>query len=61
MKKAYQTVCGLLMAGCLLAFAQGCEKTVQGTSGSKTTEQGLGTGCPRGSRLEPPGRGARVR
>lgn len=43
MKKAYQTVCGLLMAGCLLAFAQGCEKTVQGTSGSKTTEQGLVT------------------
>ncbi|OGX12781.1 MAG: hypothetical protein A3K11_04545 [Nitrospirae bacterium RIFCSPLOWO2_12_FULL_63_8] len=41
MKKAYQTVCGLLMAGCLLVSAQGCEKTVQGTSGSKTTEQGL--------------------
>jgi len=43
MNKTYQTICGLLMAGCLLAFAQGCEKTVQGTSGSKTTEQGLGT------------------
>ena len=41
MKTAYQTACRLLMAGCLLAFAQGCEKTVQGTSGSKTTEQGL--------------------
>jgi peptidoglycan-associated lipoprotein len=30
-----------MAAGCLLVFAQGCEKTVQGTSGSKTTEQGL--------------------
>jgi peptidoglycan-associated lipoprotein len=30
-----------MMAGCLLLFAQGCSKTVEGTSGSKTTEQGL--------------------
>jgi peptidoglycan-associated lipoprotein len=36
-----QTICAVVMAGCLLAFAQGCEKSVQGTSGSKTTEQEL--------------------
>ncbi len=41
MSRSYQTVCAITMAGCLLLFAQGCEKTVQGTSGSKTTEQGL--------------------
>lgn len=41
MDRKWQTACTIVMAGCLLAFAQGCEKTVQGTSGSKTTEQGL--------------------
>ena len=41
MSGAYQTVCVTMMAGCLLVFAQGCEKTVQGTSGSKTTEQAM--------------------
>ena len=41
MSRAYQTVCAIVMSGCLLLFAQGCEKSVQGTSGSKTLEQGL--------------------
>lgn len=41
MNRTWQTVCTIVMAGCLLVSAQGCEKTVQGTSGSKTTEQGL--------------------
>jgi peptidoglycan-associated lipoprotein len=31
----------MAVAGCLLLSAQGCEKTVQGTSGSKTTEQAM--------------------
>lgn len=43
MNRTWQTVCTIVMAGCLLVSAQGCEKTVQGTSGSKTTEQGLET------------------
>ena len=38
---ACQTICAVVMAGCLLVFAQGCEKSVQGTSGAKTTEQEL--------------------
>jgi len=41
MSRACQTIGALVVAGCLLVFAQGCEKSVQGTSGSKTTEQGL--------------------
>ena len=41
MNRMWQAACATVMAGCLLIFAQGCEKTVQGTSGSKTTEQGL--------------------
>ncbi len=41
MSRACQTVGVMVLAGCLLVFAQGCEKSVQGTSGSKTTEQGL--------------------
>lgn len=41
MNRMWQTVCTIVTAGCLLVSAQGCEKTVQGTSGSKTTEQGL--------------------
>jgi len=43
MDRMWQTACMTVMAGCLLVSAQGCEKTVQGTSGSKTTEQGLVT------------------
>jgi len=41
MSRACRTMGALVMAGCVLVFAQGCEKSVQGTSGSKTTEQGL--------------------
>lgn len=41
MSGACRTVCAVALAGCLLVFVQGCEKSVQGTSGSKTTEQGL--------------------
>lgn len=41
MNRTQQTVYAIVMAGCLLVFAQGCQKTVQGTSGSKTMEQGL--------------------
>lgn len=37
-----RTACTIVMAGCLLVSAQGCQKTVEGTSGSKTTEQGMG-------------------
>jgi peptidoglycan-associated lipoprotein len=43
MNRMRQTMGMMAMAGCLLVFAQGCEKTVQGTAGSKTTEQGLVT------------------
>lgn len=39
MSRAYQTIGAVMMAGCLLTFSLGCEKTVQGTSGSKTMEQ----------------------
>jgi peptidoglycan-associated lipoprotein len=41
MNKAYQTIGAMMVAGCLLLSVQGCSKTVEGTSGSKTTEQGL--------------------
>lgn len=41
MDRMWQAACTIVMAGCLLISAQGCEKTVQGTSGSKTMEQGL--------------------
>lgn len=41
MSKTCQTIGAVMMAGCLLASVQGCSKTVEGTSGSKTTEQGL--------------------
>ena len=34
-------MCVAMMAGCLLLVGQGCSKTVEGTSGSKTTEQGV--------------------
>lgn len=42
MNGMYRTACTIVMAGCLLASAQGCQKTVEGTSGSKTTEQEMG-------------------
>ncbi len=41
MKMMTWTMSAAMTAGCLLLFAQGCSKTVEGTSGSKTTEQGL--------------------
>lgn len=41
MSRAYQTIGAVMMAGCLLVSAQGCSKSVEGTSGSKTTEQGV--------------------
>lgn len=41
MSRTYQTIGVVMMAGCLLVSVQGCSKTVEGTSGSKTTEQGL--------------------
>ncbi len=41
MNRMSRTLCAVTAAGCLLILAQGCEKTVQGTSGSKTTEQGM--------------------
>ncbi len=41
MSRAYQTIDAVMMAGCLLVSVQGCSKSVEGTSGSKTTEQGL--------------------
>ena len=41
MDRTWQAACTIVTAGCLLVSAQGCEKTVQGTSGSKTMEQGL--------------------
>ncbi len=46
MNSTCQTVCAVAMAGVLLVVAQGCEKTVQGTAGSKTTEQGLAGKAP---------------
>lgn len=39
MSRTYQTIGAVMMAGYLLTFSLGCEKTVQGTSGSKTMEQ----------------------
>ncbi len=41
MKRTCRAAWAVMMAGCLLLFAQGCEKTVQGTSGSKALEQEL--------------------
>lgn len=41
MSRTYQTIGAVMMAGYLLVSVQGCSKTVEGTSGSKTTEQGL--------------------
>ncbi len=43
MNRIWQTTCTIVMAGCLLASVQGCGKTVQGTSGLKTTEEGMGS------------------
>lgn len=43
MNRTWQTACVIAMAGCLLASIQGCGKTVQGTSGLKTTEEGMGS------------------
>jgi len=39
MSSLYRIACAVVMAGCLLVSVQGCQKTVEGTSGSKTTEQ----------------------
>jgi peptidoglycan-associated lipoprotein len=39
MNRSYQTIGAVMMAGYLLVSVQGCSKTVEGTSGSKTTEQ----------------------
>ena len=39
MNRIYQTVGVMMIAGCLLVSVQGCSKSVEGTSGSKTTEQ----------------------
>lgn len=41
MSRVYQTIGAVMMAGCLLVSVQGCSKSIEGTSGSKTTEQGL--------------------
>jgi peptidoglycan-associated lipoprotein len=41
MSRACQTIGVVMMAGCLVVSVQGCSKSVEGTSGSKTTEQGL--------------------
>lgn len=41
MSRVCQAIGVVMMAGCLLVSVQGCSKTVEGTSGSKTTEQGL--------------------
>lgn len=41
MSRACQTIGAVMMAGYLLVSMQGCSKTVEGTSGSKTTEQGV--------------------
>jgi peptidoglycan-associated lipoprotein len=41
MSRTYQTIGAMMMAGWLLVSVQGCSKSVEGTSGSKTTEQGL--------------------
>lgn len=41
MNRAYQTIGAVMMAGCLLVSVQGCSKSVEGTSGSKTTEQAV--------------------
>lgn len=41
MNRTYQTIGAVMMAGYLLVSVQGCSKTVEGTSGSKTTEQGI--------------------
>lgn len=54
MNRAQQTVYAILTAGCLLVFAQGCQKTVHGTAGSKTTEQGLAKQLPPPSPTELP-------
>jgi peptidoglycan-associated lipoprotein len=42
MSKTCQTIGAMMVAGCLLVPVQGCSKSVEGTSGSKTTDQGLG-------------------
>jgi peptidoglycan-associated lipoprotein len=41
MSRTYQTIGAVMIAGYLLVSVQGCSKTVEATSGSKTTEQGL--------------------
>ena len=41
MSGACQTIGAVMMAGCLLVSVQGCSKSVEGTSGSKTTEQAV--------------------
>ncbi len=40
MNRTWQRAWMIVVAGCLLASAQGCGKTVQGTSGLKTAEEG---------------------
>jgi len=39
MNRIYQTIGVMVIAGCLLMSVQGCSKSVEGTSGSKTMEQ----------------------
>lgn len=54
MKRTYRMVCVAMVAGCLLPFAQGCSKSVQGLSGSKTTEQVLAKPQPPAPAPAPP-------
>lgn len=39
MSRVYRGTGAVVAVGCLLLFAPGCSKTLEGTSGSKTTEQ----------------------
>ncbi len=46
MNRAYGTTGAVVVVGCLLLFAPGCSKSLEGTSGSKTTEQGPAKPAP---------------